>query len=233
MKTKAILLLTCLPLTACSGDDGRSYTQLALEVEGLPPTSPNRYGYTVTLDRAEAGLGPVRFFEGEPLFSRLTREVMGLLISTAYAHPGHYQEGSAVAELLEPRVVDLLAGVVPLGAADGVTGAYNSAEVTFGPRPALDGAAIRLAGTAEKDGQRITFSATLTDEVKVEGVAFGASVDASTAKLRISLDLLSWLDRVDFGALGPDGVFTPGEQPHNALARGVDNTFSIHFSIVE
>jgi hypothetical protein len=233
MKTKASLLFLALPLTACSGDDGRSYTQLALEVEGLAPTAANHYGYTVTLTRAEADLGPVRFFEGEPLFSQLRREALGLIISTAYAHPGHYQEGSAVAELLDPHVVDLLGGVVSLGTADGVTGDYNSAELTFGPSAALDGAAIRLSGTAEKDGVQRPFTATLTDAVKIEGIAFGAPVDAVTGKIRITVDLASWLDRVDFSTLGPDGVFTPGEQPHNALSRGVDNTSSIHFSIVE
>lgn len=233
MKTKASLLLFTLPLAACSGDDGRSYTQVALEVAADAPSAPNQYGYTITLTRAEAAIGPVRFFEGEPLFARVRRQALGLLIGTAYAHPGHYQEGAAVAELLEPRVVDLMsAEAAALGTAEGVTGAYNSAELTFAPSAALDGAAVRLEGTAEKGGQTITFSAALTDAITVEGITFGAAVAADTAKVRATLDLGAWLARVDFGALGADGVFTPSDQPHNALSRGVDNTSSIHFELL-
>ncbi|MCA9554631.1 MAG: hypothetical protein KC933_31640 [Myxococcales bacterium] len=233
MGTKASLLLLALPLAACGGD-GRGYTQVALEVAADAPSAPNQHGYIVTLTRAEASIGPVYFFEGEPLFARVRRQALGLLIGTAYAHPGHYQEGAAVAELLDPRVVDLMAGdAAALGTADGVTGAYNSAELTFGPSADLDGVAIRVAGTAEKDGQTIAFSGSLTDTITIEGITFGATVGTNTAKVRASIDLGAWLERADFGALGADGVLTPGDQPHNALSRGVDNTSSIRFELIE
>ena len=58
-----------------------------------------------------------------------------LLVPPAYAHPGHYIEGSAMGQMLEATTVDLLGDSLELADGDGVTGLTNSARITWQTPP--------------------------------------------------------------------------------------------------
>lgn len=232
MIVPAVLLL--LPVLAGCGAEGPTRTTFPVEVQGKGSVGlPNDHGYTVDLTRARLRLGPVYFHAGEPLFTRrnsegwpwrLLRAALG--VGIAHAHPGHYQEGDALGEMLTAGTVDLLAPAPALlGTAAGVTGTYRSARVDLAPAPG--GHTVEVAGTAKKGSHQVSFSASLAVTAQVKGVAFGAEVGAAPGAVRVVVELARWLELVDFTALGsgPGAVtFASGSQAENALQRGLVNT---------
>ncbi|WP_338872858.1 hypothetical protein [Myxococcus stipitatus] len=200
---------------------------------------PNERGWKVTLDTAHVSLGPVRFFEGRVLLSsRPSRlNLYSLIGGTAHAHPGHYIPGDALGELLETHTVNLLGGVMTLGTASAVTGEYGSLELTL-PAPTsatdargvLKGHAVRLTGTAAHvDKGQVRFDVEVDLPKPVAGVRFEKSLGKEAGRVRISVDLRKWMDRIDFAtATDPDAdgtyTFPADSQARNALLRGVEDT---------
>ncbi len=223
-----------LALAACGGHTGGSYLSVPITVGAQAPAAePNAKGWTVRLTRAELNMGPLRLYEGEPLFARLAQDALGLLLGgrSAFAHPGHYEEGAALAEWLQPQVIDLLSpSPVLLGEADAVTGAYRSAQLDLNPSPALSGAVLVLQGTADRDGISRSFSATASTAISVQGIAAYADVQGA-ADINLTVDLGTWVENIDFELLGASGTLVPETQPHNALMRGVFNTSAYAFVI--
>lgn len=211
-----VALAIAVPL-ACGGDTGRSRTSFDVDVAGIGSASTNDHGWSVALTRAEMRIGELAFFEGEPLFS--WRALVG--IPSAYAHPGHYMEGDALAELLEAKDFDLLAAApVAYGTANGVTGEYNSAEVRIEH--------VTIEGTATKGDQTVSFSADVALDADVVGIAFGAPVQRASGRVELRVDLAKWLARADFTGAA-DGPLLPESQPHRAFMRGLVNTSSFLF----
>ena len=227
-----LLILLAPGLAACGDEDAAARITFPVEVMGKQTKLPNDHGYTVAITRARLHIGPVYFYSGEPLFTRRAEDPWYLRIiraaapvGTAHAHPGHYQEGDALGELLTSRSFDLLGKTpVTFGTAAGVTGAYRSAQVNLSP--ASGGHTVEVAGTASKGSHQVTFSATLDLTEKVKGIAFGARVTAAPGRVRIAVDLACWLERVDVSRLSGTGTatFQAGSQAQNALRRGVVNT---------
>ncbi|MCY0999830.1 hypothetical protein OWM54_22100 [Myxococcus sp. MISCRS1] len=198
--------------------------------------TPNERGWRITLDAAHVSLGPVRFFEGRVLLSRAF-DWYALLGGTAHAHPGHYAPGDALGELLETHTVDLLSGITPLGTASAVTGEYGSLELTLATPTAttdaqgvLKGHAVRLVGTATNaDGGQVRFDVEADLPKPVAGVRFEKSLGLEAGRVRITVDLRKWVDRIDFATAtdtDADGIYTfPADsQARNALMRGVEDT---------
>lgn len=237
VSTPAICLAAlCAGVSAgCAGDTGGSYVRLPVSVRAQRPgPEATSMGWTVSLTRAELNMGPLHFYEGEPLFAQWTHEAMGLIFGgrEALAHPGHYEEGAAEAELLQPRVVDLLTGgLVSLGDAEGVTGSYRSAKLELGPSEALSGAVLILEGVAELGAESVAFSATVTTPFTIEGLAVGAEVNGPS-EVTLEVNLGAWVDRIDFSTVASPGALEPETQPHNALLRGVFNTSAYTFTVV-
>lgn len=218
MKRTALTTGTILAVSlACGTDTGRRRTTFDLEVRGINRHSTNAHGWEVELTKAEVDLGQLSFFEGDPLFSQALRAV---LVSRAYAHPGHYMEGDALAELLAEKRFDLLGAPTLFGVAEGVTGDYNSAEIRL--------TGVTLEGVARKDGVEVRFAAEVTEERDIRGIAFGAPVRAATGHVDMMIDLSRWLDRADFTGV-TDGPLTSDQQPYRALVRGLVNTESFIF----
>ncbi|MCY1018464.1 hypothetical protein [Pyxidicoccus sp. MSG2] len=225
-----------LALSGCGSEAERR--TFPVELTGTLPSGANERGWTVTLESAHASVGPVRFFNGRVLLSRRAPRFdwYSLIGGTAQAHPGHYVAGDALGEVLTTATVDLLTGA-PLGDASAVTGEYGSLELTLATPTAstdaagaLGGHAVRVRGTARNaDGGAVRFDAVADLPAPVAGVRFEKSLGMEAGRVRIAVDLGTWLGRIDFAtATDPDadGVYTfpAGSQAQNALVRGVEDT---------
>src|SRR5690606_9023721 len=58
-------------------------------------------GFAIALERAEMWVGSILYLEGAALARRFGA------VSVAHAHPGHYEEGMVLGEMIEAQVVDL------------------------------------------------------------------------------------------------------------------------------
>src|SRR4051812_20424048 len=159
----AVLLEGC-GSSSTGGDRVTLATRIELEA-GAQSAFTTGAGWSVTLTRVLLATGSLYYFDGAPpLVTRPVRHdweyaqrFLGL--SSAHAHPGHYQAGNALGQMLEPWSTDLMAGATELAVGDGVTGTYRSARFSFGSPPVgplarqLAGHVVLSEGSAAKDGQ--------------------------------------------------------------------------------
>ncbi|HEX8538406.1 MAG TPA: hypothetical protein VF664_13140 [Cystobacter sp.] len=215
------LLLLVLLASCGTGAQRRTFP---VEMTLQPMTGPNERGWTVSPEALHVSVGPVRFYEGHVLLSHRSPRFDPFLLlgGTAWAHPGHYLPGDAMAEVLSTTVVDLLAASpTVLGEANAVTGDYGSMELTL---------AVRIRGTAtHADGRRVRFDAAMELSKPIEGIRFERVLAQEVGRVRIAVDLNTWLGRIDFATVSPadaEGVstFPTGSQAMNALVRGVEDT---------
>ncbi|PIE17612.1 MAG: hypothetical protein CSA65_08280 [Proteobacteria bacterium] len=231
----------------CGAETAEQRTRFALELGASAASRAgvtSDDGYQVTFDRATLLVGTIRFYSGEPLFARSgwLRGVVGAsslagafwAVPAARAHPGHYQEGDALAEWLEQRRVNLLAATpTPLGEAAGVTGDYRSMLLTLPKPPAGDSEqTFELELTARK-GQRLVRASTSFDLAReVRGIAVDRAIGSSKdGRARVEVDLRALVARIDFealprasGATDAHDVIDPESQARNALSRGLIST---------
>lgn len=205
-------------LTACGTEHTRRSfpVEVASDSSGLLTDS----GWSVTLTKATAHLSTLRFFEGKVLISQKTPWWRSLLISEAYAHPGHYIPGEAMAEVLTPLELDLLAtGSTSWGLADGITGSYGSVELGF------DATGVELAGTATKDNQTVPFSTHFAPPKALEGIRFEREMDTAPGTVSMTFSLKVIVSRMDFAQTGASTRPLDETSPaFNGFARGVDDT---------
>lgn len=212
-------LFFCL-LAAC-GQTASQRRNFDVFVTGTAPGKPNDNGWTVTLTHATAHVGAVRFYSGKVLLSsRPHWQWTDLFISSAWAHPGHYQKGTALGEWLGDTEVNLLAATPTLlGNASAVTGEYGSLELTF----ASPG--IHVVGTASKGAERFTFDTTAyLPPLPIEGVRFDTHISIELGHAMISVSFDSLISRIDFAATNGTHVFTTDSTAFNGFARGVLDT---------
>ncbi|MBJ6764896.1 hypothetical protein JGU66_29380 [Myxococcaceae bacterium JPH2] len=237
-----------LGLTSLGCGSAEERLTFPVEVMAVPMTGPNEKGWSVTPESLFVSMGPVRFFEGRVLISRRAPRFdwYSLIGGTANAHPGHYIAGDALGEVLTTHTVDLLSGPVVLGDANAVTGDYGSLELTLTPPTAstdatgaLTGHAVHVRGTARNaDGGSVRFDATVDLPKAIEGIRFERTMKKESGRVRIAVDLKTWLGRIDFAtvaAAGPDGLshFPAESQAQNALTRGVEDTSAYVVTWVE
>ena len=144
-------------------------------------------------------------------------------MSAAWAHPGHYVPGEALADATTPALVDLRQEAPVVFAGNGVSGHFGSAEAQLGPR---DGVTAYARGRAELEGRVVVFEVRTDLDAAVAGIAVGADV-SDRGHFGVGVDLARWLGRIDFGALEASTStisFAPGSQGHNAFVRGVRST---------
>lgn len=229
----------------CGGDEttGRERVTFAVSVRGIHPEFDSAVGWHVVLDQAVVAIGPVRWYEGAPLFGlNLFERMMGVRI--ACAHPGHYVAGEALADITSQRAIDLLSpNATPLETANGVSGAAQSATLglhapgsSLGPAGSMLGTnTLHIRGTASRNGTSIRFQGGIPLNVDVRGIPARGTLAGSSGTWEISVDLAEWLDRADFSTLVPttDGSpaeILPTEQVGNALYRGTTSAAGYLFS---
>jgi hypothetical protein len=223
---------------ACDGSTtGRRVAFATVVGPAAGTTAPftNAEGWEIRLDRALVSVGALYAFEGASLFSRVPPRLLG--VRSAFAHPGHYQEGTALGEMRVPASLDLLEGDAPCAAGEGISGAWASGRVLWGT-PAAGRFAVVLGdrvalveGTATKgpDVRRFSFAVSASDVLdasgapRVEGVAFEGepAVVSGDGTLTVRIAPAVWLAQVDFS---DDGV------ARRAFARGIKDGSAWAFS---
>lgn len=214
-------------------------------------------GWQVALSRAVVSVEALRYYDGVPPLAALPRNPeLGELaarflgVSVAHAHPGHYQAGNVLGEMLEPASLDLLAGPSVLADADGVSGTYRSAQWAFAATPAgafsgeLDGHVVVLEGTATKDGEQTrSFRAAVdfgelaasSNDGQVVGCVFEQVRVESDGEVTVKVRPAPWFNLVDFSQIEPGTTEEPAEfpidsQPRIALAQGLAQHSAYLFS---
>lgn len=214
-----VLSLLLLLVVACGGTE-RTRRSFPVEVTAKSAALVTDSGWAVTLTKATLHLEALRFFEGKVALARRAPWWRALVVSDAWAHPGHYVPGEALGELVAPLDVDLLA-TAPLswGTASAVTGDYGSAQVTLG------GAGLVLEGVATKDTARVEFSTAFLPPAALEGVRFEQVMTTAAGTVQVLVDLQAVLSRVDFAAVGSGAKpLDPSSPAYNGLGRGVEDT---------
>lgn len=226
--------LFVLVLAGCGAS--QEHTTFPISITGVRPSGVSEMGWTVTLDTALFGVGPLRFFEGTvPLAVRLERWLYLPFGGTALAHPGHYVPGEALGELVEGRVIDLLAGPILLGDVSAVTGEYGSLQLDLTPLAAeadpdglLEGHSLRVKGRAtHTDGRVVDFEASGDLSKAIEAIRAQQTVVVPSRPVTITVDLGTWVQRIAFDTAaaveGAPSTFLPETQAYNALIRGASD----------
>lgn len=236
-----------------SGDEtsGRRVS-LRFKVEATPESTTafyNAYGWSVQLSRALLSVGSQYFFEGEPNLAVHSLPVtpapktslLWIGVREAQAHPGHYDPGAALGEVLNPGSAELVAGPAELAVGTGVSGWYRSARFTFGSpasgsfEDALGEHVAVAEGTAAKDGKTLHFVAAASrDQLLsadaqlpvVDGCVFGPVEVRADGVVTLTIDLRVWVDQIPFEQIAvPEGgaaaTLEPGSVPHKAFLRGL------------
>ena len=234
-------LAAALVATARCGDagdtTGRVRVTFPVTVRGINPTSDNATGWHVVVEEARVAVGPLRWYEGPPIFARRLFQ-----FGVAFAHPGHYVPGEALADITSQRVVDLTAASpTPLEDATGVSG--DALSATFELRPpgsalgpsaaGLHGLALWPRGTATRAGVTVRFEGGVAVDYAVRGIPARATF-ASGGSADVAVDLAQWFDRADFATLtaGADGTaqISAGSEVANGLYRGATSGAAYLFS---
>jgi hypothetical protein len=222
--TSSGLLLATL-LQGCSSDAGEStsgrrvvlHTRVTVD-EAARSRFTTALGWEVELSQAAIAAGPFYYFDGAPPLALGSRAAAWqyasrfLGLGVAHAHPGHYQAGNAMGQMLESSSLELLGAVVAFPEGDGVTGTYRSARFTLaeptGPaKVLLDGHAALAAGVASKDGEATRYFYAYADLADVEQHVSRGEVDGceltkivveGNGTITATVNPRVWFDLVDF-----------------------------------
>jgi hypothetical protein len=248
-------------IQACSSSPndttGGKLVLLHTRVEGdeiATATFTSAVGWDVTLTRALVSAGPFYYFDGAPpLVLRERHEnwqyaARFLGLGIAQAHPGHYQAGNAMGQMLKSASIDLLGGSVDLPDGDGVSGVYRSARFTFaepsGPgSAALDGHVALAEGKAEKDGENPRFFRAFADLDAIEKSASEGHIEGCELEevdveddgtVTVTVNPKIWFDLVDFTEAEPGRADAPadlpdGSQPQIAFVLGTTQLSAYKF----
>lgn len=262
----AATLVAALAMSCDGGSDDDTTTTgkritLGTEVKlAKAPSFDNAMGWHFELTKAELSVGPLYYFDGYPIESASLEQsrpsggsVLGLLggafVGVAHAHPGHYQEGTALGEMLEPSSVDLVQGSATLADADAVTGTYRSVRFTFQDPPAgplaadLGSDVIVLEGTATKGPltKIFRFSATGADaldassKAQIEGCTFTETDVEANGTVTMTVDPEVWLDLAELDGVPDSTDGNPVDVPRddrafNAFLRGIKKATAFVFT---
>lgn len=197
-------------------------------------------GWSVTLERAAVAAGPFYYFDGAPPLVRreapappwrFAQRLLGL--SLAHAHPGHYQAGNALGQMLQASSLELLDDAADFPDGDGVTGTYRSARFTIaaptGPAQSALGRHAALAvGAARKDGEATRYFRAFADLAEIEQHASQGQIDGceltevnveGDGTVNVTVNPRVWFNLVDFTTTGAGSADEPAEFPADSNAQ--------------
>lgn len=215
-------------------------------------------GWTVTLTKALVSAGPFYYFDGTPPLVvherqdpwRFAARVLGL--ASARAHPGHYQAGNAMGQMLGSVSIDLLGGGVQLPDGAGISGVYRSARFTFSEpsgrgASALEGHVALAVGKAEKHRENPRFFRAFADLNAIEKSATRGQIEGCEltevdvehdGTVTVTVDPSVWFNLVDFddaeeGSADMPADLPEGSQPELAFVLGTTQLSAYKFSYAE
>ncbi|HVK67439.1 MAG TPA: hypothetical protein VM694_23295 [Polyangium sp.] len=232
------LASACGPAETTSGKRVALQTRIVAD-DGIDAPFVNAYGWSIRLSLAAVSVGPLYYFNGAPIFSASAapppprdRFARFLGLGLAHAHPGHYQAGDAMGQVLTSSSVDLAQGPADLPPGDGVTGLYRSGRFSYEPAPTGDakdtlaGHVVVLEGEAQKDTLKRIFrveadAADVLDaygEPRLEGCAFEGEPDVQNdGTITIHVAPSVWLDQAEFDAVPESTDGSPVVVPRDSL----------------
>ncbi|MFV8752427.1 hypothetical protein ACNOYE_17920 [Nannocystaceae bacterium ST9] len=234
---RSTLGLLALTLACAPSEAPRVELPIVADGSGLA-ISTTDLGWTIEFEQARLAIGDLEFTTAGEVHEARTAEagrwLLGLVLPSAHAHPGHYQGGEIIGELPGAFVLDLIAGDGDeLGVATLIVGDYTAAN--FGLRRAsadelpegdpLIGHTAILAGTASAGEQVIAFSIVIDSPIdrRLVGAPFDYTVTEQSPSegVELGVRLLDTdpqegdhlFDGIDFAALDAadgavDGVVT-------------------------
>lgn len=262
-RRSSLLAMTLLALAGCGDATSGGRASFEVHVGGVerdaraPMTFDNDQGWRVTLTDARIAVGPIYLNTLTPVVARRTLgdRVSDLFVRSAWADGAlHLGAGRIVGQVTTQVVVDLLDPALQTlpGGGDGVLERVHSLEFWYFNDPAIQGAAVRVAGVAEKGEQRVNFDgaleinealATPQRPLEVARRVRGVPGDfelTDGGSLTVRVDPRGWFRGADFSELlarpaSPEGVrtFDPTDNVGRAFienARGVQGVFLPSFS---
>lgn len=209
------------------------------------------FGWNVVLTRAAVSAQALYYFDGPPPTAHRSpsrRETIERLfgLGTAWAHPGHYQAGTALGQVIlaSPVAIDLFAPTA-LAAGDGVTGTYRSARFSLAQvapsSAALSGHIALAEGKATKNdgsGAEVYFRliADYDDLSKsvvngaVDGCVFDEVDVRGDGTVTVQVKPSVWLNLVDFSAIAPGTEAVPTETKDAGFSQGVTQLSAYRFA---
>lgn len=243
-----------VPLVGCgSEDDADTRVQLHTRIE-LDREAWDEFTITsgdrVRLERAVLGLGALYYggaFEDE-LASRSPgrlERLLGALVPSAHAHPGHFSTGSVLGQWLGPRALDFSEAPLELPGGQGLMGSYSIGQVVYAPLEGNDPFAYTIpiasldAVAVREDGEvPFRVAATLEDvwphapEGTVHDCRFEAAEVSGDGTVVVRVDPRVWLETAELAELGPsDDRLDLGSntQVGRAFALGLAQSFAYTF----
>lgn len=255
-------LASFVSLTACSDASSDSTTgkRIALHTSvtaesTTKTTFTTGFGWDVTLTKAAIATSGLYYFDGPPPTASRKRptpgigeRLAGLFIGTAWAHPGHYQAGTALGQVIltEPAALNLFSTPIALPDGDGITGIYRSARFvvpsTAPTDPVLGGHVAIAEGKASKhDGttaQPIFFRliadfADVTRSIKngaVDGCVLDETTVTDSGTISLEIKPTIWLNLVDFSKFEPGSEAAPTEARSDGFSQGITQLSAYHFA---
>lgn len=245
LRRSCCLLLSALSLAACGTPTEAERVQLPvlLDASGIQTVTTD-LGYVVSLTEARFVARDLTFaIAGEAHEASASEYLRRALLSTAHAHPGHYQGGDVTGELRGRFLLDWLTPKPQhLGDATLLVGEYRSANFTFAKPTTDDGLADSdalvghtavLRGHASNQDKDITFTALITAPTNRELVG-APCVARITRDSHDSLRLRfhtkvpqqgnTLFDGIDFGVLDydKDGSLTLAEEGSTEDLRALE-----------
>ena len=179
-----------------------------------------RLGYEVSVQEARLTVKDLQFTTNGEQHAGFLERVADLLVTKAFAHPGHAQGGTVLGELSGRFIVDGL-HEHPLGTATMVASSYEACNFEFAIADSTDvaeddsllGHTALIVGTARKDGRSIGFRALLDAPAgrTLTGVPFRVDIAEKTSGpihfrffLSDPVEHDTLLDELDFFQLDPD-----------------------------
>lgn len=219
---RARLCLVAAALACAPNEAPRVEVEIVVDGSGLG-VSATDLGWTIEFEQARLALANLEFTTAGEVHATRALDpggwLLGLVMASAHAHPGHYQGGEIIGELPGDHLLDFIGGEgASLGFATLIVGDYTAANFGFRRARAdelpegdpLVGHTALLSGTASKAGEVVGFSIFIDAPIDRElvGAPFEYTLDEQ-ATLVLGVRLLDTdpyegdhlLDGIDFAAL--------------------------------
>ncbi|MBX3232395.1 MAG: hypothetical protein KIT84_22485 [Labilithrix sp.] len=253
-------LVLALVLVACSSEEsGTTGKRIVMKTTAAGDPSARTtfttgFGWDVTLTKAAVATSGFYYFDGPPPTAHhrapaKKRGLGDLFVGTAHAHPGHYQAGTALGQVLlaAPVAIDLFAAApLVLPDAEAVTGTYRSARFVIPETPPADTILAGHVALAEgralkKDDANATpiffrlvaDYADVSESIKngaVDGCILDEAVVTEAGTVSLAVRPAIWLNLVDFSKIAPGTEAAPTEAKDAGFSQGVTQLSAYRFA---